>query len=243
MTTQDHLPDPEGLLSDLLWLDSEDPRRVRLLAEHPELRERLEQLEEAAARIDGAARSDLARLEREVAGPGAGREPEDGDLARRAMDRLRREVASRPGGGRRAAPRRWPLYVIGGLAAAAALLVYLDSQRGDRHTHEPPGGRTLLNEGQRDALGSPSGAVETVEHFHWAPAPAPGTVQRVHLWYDPLRDGPADHQSPSLTSPEWTPPESILGALGTEFRWAVMEQNPITGEQRRVLEERVRVQR
>jgi hypothetical protein len=237
--TQENGTRQDELLAELLWLDAADPRRRRLLAEHPELIHRLEALESAAQGLDEAVKRDVERLEVLAADTGTRAEAEDILMGQRALARLRREVAVPAGGAR--ASRRWVLYALGSLAAAGVLVVLLHVTGVFHQPGHGPSDRTMLNDGEGRVGASPMGTVERVERFEWTRSPSPGAVQRVRLWYDASSSGPADHESPSLTSPAWTPPADITRALGPEFRWAVVEQNPITGEQRTVLEQRVRV--
>lgn len=224
----------DEVLAELLWLRPEDPERRRVLGEDPSLIAELAELEASAARWTETASSELAALS------AAALEPRSADrgLEDRALEALRGSIARTAPAGAVRRRRRW-IWLATALAAAAAVLVLVDGP--GRGGERAAGGPVFLGEPDDAADCAPVGRVERIESFRWRAAPSPGSVQRVRLWYAGADEGPPSLESGPLTVPEWTPPPGVLEALGPQFRWAVYEQNPISGEQRRILEARVRV--
>lgn len=226
--------DRENLLAELLWRAEDDPERRRLLAADPTLAAELAELERIAGDWQASAESELAAVQRELR-PGRGEEFEQ-----RAVESLRRAVEG-GGSARPRQARRWSLWLLATLASAAALVLLIEGPTRVGPAGNGTGDGLLLGDPEDVGRPIPSGEVERIDAFRWSIAPAPGAVQRVRLWYTPAPGGPASFESGPLTSPEWIPTAEVLEALGPEFRWAVFEQDPISGEQRRVLEARVRV--
>jgi hypothetical protein len=228
----------EELLAELLWLAPGDPRRRELLAARPELAARLEDLERTAEHLAVPLRGAAETQARSLAAVSAGE-----DLERRTLDALRQalgagggETSGAPSAARAGAAPRRPrgrLWVAATAAAAAGLLWSLWPE----DTEPPPGDRTFwLHSGPAGFEATPAGPQSDFSRFQWSVAPSPGSVQRVRLWPGDAASGPPLLESPDRTEPHWTPAGGQLIPLGDHIRWRVVELNPVSGEQRTVLE-------
>lgn len=234
----------DELLAELLWLARDDPRRRQMLAADPELARELAELEGSVGPAVEPTLAELDALGGRLQAPADAGSPAaneaDAQLEARALAALRRQLDAQIRRGPTRPRRRWLLLLATTLAAAATVVLLIDSRSG---VGQGERGRAPILLGDQDLLdgASPSGQVEQIERFTWSAAPAPGSVQRVRLWYTPDAHGPPSFESDPLTSSEWIPPQEVLEALGREFRWAVFEQDPISGELRRILERRVQL--
>jgi hypothetical protein len=220
------------LLAELLWIPRDDPRRDRILREEPHLADRLAELEAAHETAERAYRHLFAsRIEQDLATAPVDEAFERATMA--ALDRERTAAKERADARFPAARARAWTWALGAAVVAAAIAVavrpfFQDSER------DP-----VWLSGSASTSASPIGRVDGWDTFRWSPGPPPGSVHIVRVRRHDGAQGEVELESPPLTSPQWSRPADFDTRIGADFTWSVVEQDPVTGELRRLFEARV----